>query len=423
MKHTKLNLLLALLITFTLSCKKEIQDTKESNDSTAQMIPSLNNLDEQERFAVTKAILLNETFKENTFGKTGSSYSLDSALYYLDVALNYEFGDIRTYRFVHDRFTYNLPLNEIPMTVDENTMNDWYDEISEFVETSYTSVNDARKKIYAVYIDKLENDENDYISISIVIGRNSYNSSDIEEISSTPFSLWLNKTGNGRFNYNGGGCGQWNDDNTPYDAQDYPGAKARGPVLDIQHGKTYGWDNGAAKELEIGLNSTVTYSRFFAGGGAFPAVTTGNKIIKINHKPVPNGNLLPWNYPISQNESISYSNHNPTQIFSYTTWSNTLSRQLPCLTYDMLNHYLNQSYAITLAKSNSITYTSGYAYDETWVVPEFRRQDIIQFPNIDQWRIQQDPLVWNGASYYEYFRHEYRIREAKYVSVADPNQQ
>jgi hypothetical protein len=423
MKHSKLNLLLALLITCTLSCKKEIQDNKESSESRNQSIPTLNNLDEQERFAVTKAIMLNESFKENSIGKTGSSYTLDSALYYLDVALNYEFGDIRTYRFVHDRFTYNLPLNEIPMTVDENTMNDWYDEISEFVESSYTSVNDARKKIYAVYIDKLESDENDYISISIVIGRNSYNSSDIEEIRSTPFSLWLNKTGNARFNYNGGGCGQWNDDGTPYDAQDYPGAKARGPVVDIQHGKTYGWDNGAAKQLEIGLNSTVTYTRFLAAGGSFPAVTTGNKIIKIGHNFKRSETMFPWDYPISQIQNIAYINHNPTQIFSFTTWSNTLSRQLPCLTYDMLNHYLNQSYAITLSKSNSITYTSGYTYDETWVIPEFRRQDIIQNPLPSQWRIQSNPLTWNNNDYYEYFRHEYTIREAKYVSVADPNQQ
>jgi hypothetical protein len=95
--------------------------------------------------------------------------------------------------------------------------------------------------------------------------------------------------------------------------------------------------------------------------------------------------------------------------------------QLPCINYTMLTHYATKAVPIVMYKINQTSFTQGFQYDEIWVNPEFKRQNILQFPNIEAWRLNGgQPLNWKGNNYYEYFRHEYILIELKYAAITDP---
>jgi hypothetical protein len=403
------------------SCRK---DTEAENISdSSKKVLTLYDLEEFERNSINRAISLNESFKTKSMSKSGGSYSLDSAIYYIDIALNYEYGNISTYRFVQDRFTYYLPEGELPAIVDDYTMTQWHSQINAFVLSSYNSINDNRKSIYAIYLDLIEEENSpNKILVTLVVGRNSYTESDVYPLTTVPIEIWQNKTGNYRFNYNGGLCSQlFNDNGTPYDAQDNPGAKARGPVWDM-HGMKYGWEDGGAKRLEEGINPSVTYLRYINSGNWLPTAPAGMKLIKIAHKDAPTDRMVPWNYPIPTTDPITFNNHNPTLIYSINNWSNNLSRQLPCINYNMLTHYATKGVPIVMSKISQTTFSQSFQYDEMWVQPEFKHQDILSFPNIEEWRLNEgQPLNWNSNNYYEYFRHEYILREFKYAAITDPS--
>jgi len=139
-----------------------------------------------------------------------------------------------------------------------------------------------------------------------------------------------------RYNYNGGYCGQNYGNNVDYYAPTDFGGPRVGVFEDDIPPFTHGFDYGGAKEFEVGINTLYEYRdpSPYNGWESYPRTFW----VDINDKPI-----YVWlDYEIlPENETNPFYGHNHAKIFSYKFWNTTLNSTLPCLTGNMLNHYLS----------------------------------------------------------------------------------
>lgn len=109
-------------------------------------------------------------------------------------------------------------------------------------------------------------------------------------------------------------------------------------------------------------------------------------------------------------------------MFSYNHWNINLYNNLPCLTGDMLNYYLNKADDIIHIEKSNASFTPGWNYHSMGVYDGFKTTNVPNPTPIILMDLNTGvPNSWNNNDYYEYFRHTYRIFESKIVIIDDPN--
>jgi hypothetical protein len=257
----------------------------------------------------------------------------------------------------------------------------------------------------------------------VTVGYKNYEIEDISDITEAYVTMWPNNLSY-RYNWNGGLCNANYADGTPYYA---PRDQAHGIFEDDVPPFVHGFPTGGSFEIERAINITHAWRQTM--GGTLPHYGQCKKAIKIVRRYGPSGSahikrVNPWDYPISnssQNPYFPNNNHNPTRIFSYFTWNNTLYGTMPCLTGAMMNHYLNEYLNIIDLEKTNLSYSQGWHFGEVAVYDGYKRYVVFPTdPNVDMDLNGGTPNVWGGTSYYEYFNHNIRIFEARTIVIDDP---
>jgi hypothetical protein len=353
----------------------------------------------------------------------GSTYSIDSGIYYLDVALNIQLADANSYTIEQDNFEKIIELNENQKDFNDIQMAEIFNNAIDYVDSVYNKINNAHKVINNISIKRLpiEDDQTQRkVSIVVVVGRTNLNNEVNGLYKTFPITYFASNMPSLRFTYNGGLCSQI------YYEHYWIGPHS-GQQVDI-HGNVLGYETGAARELEKAIN------KCYSANTVLPIMTgpsTSKVILMPEVDMVTNSTLQPWDYTLQSGSPNIYSSnkHNPTRIFSYNRWdlNETHSNINVCLTGDMMNYYLN--HAINIIDEAKMMYPLGAEY----VYKRMNVNAYFKIPNVPPSNSLERSYNWNGQmaipdtwgspinDYYTYYKHTYRLFKAIPAVVADPN--
>lgn len=425
-KHqTSKQLIILFLIGLTLnfSCKRVIEqemDNKVSikNDVKTQAI--LNVAEDLRKRFIAKRLM-----------KTGgNTYSIDSGIYYLDVALNIQKSDAHSYTVEQDNFEKVIELSENQTNFSEEQLSVIFNNTCDFTDSVFAIISASNKIVNNITVSRLPI-EDDYtqrkVSITIIIGRTTLNNEVYTLYKTTPIVFFNHNMPSLRYTYNGGLCSQL------YYEHYWMGPHV-GQQVDI-HGNVLGYQTGAAIELEKAIN------KCYATNSTLPTATgpSTSKVIfmpEVVMVPQPKVTLQPWEFTLTSGSTNTYaaSKHNPTRIFSFNDWDlNTIHANINvCLNGDMMNYYLN--HAIDVIDEAKVIYPLGtnpsgisYFYKRMHVnayFKSFSTPPSNMFERSYNWNgTTAIPNTWGTPStdYYTYYKHTYRLFKATPATVADPN--
>jgi hypothetical protein len=145
-KQQTINLLLALVLIGLLinpSCKRTTQDgvNNESGLKNSEKTEAvLKNAENLRRKMLVKKLMKSE----------GSTYSIDSGIYYLDVALNIQLADANSYTIEQDNFEKIIELNENQKDFNDIQMAEIFNNAIDYVDSVYNKINNAHKVINCI---------------------------------------------------------------------------------------------------------------------------------------------------------------------------------------------------------------------------------------------------------------------------------
>jgi hypothetical protein len=380
----------------------------------------------------TEAILnvaedLRKRFIAKRLLKTGgSTFSIDSGIYYLDVALNIQKADAHSYTVEQDNFEKVIELSENQTNFTEEQLSVIFNNTCDFTDSVFATISASNKIVNNITVSRLPI-EDDYtqrkVTITIIIGRTTLNNEVYTLYKTNPIVFFNHNMPSLRYTYNGGLCSQL------YYEHYWMGPHI-GQQVDI-HGNVLGYQTGAAIELEKAIN------KCYATNSTLPTAT-GPSTSKVIFMPevdmVTNTTLQPWEFTLTSGSTNTYgaSKHNPTRIFSFNDWDlNTIHANINvCLNGDMMNYYLN--HAIDIIDEAKVIYPLGtnYVYKEMYVNGIMKLSGSSPTTNILErsfnWNYSTSfatPHTWGSPSinYYTYFKHTYRLFKAQPVTVADPS--
>ncbi len=421
-KHqTSKQLIILVLIGLTLnfSCKRVIEQEMDNK-------VSIKNDEKTEAILITAENLRLKMLTQKLKKNGGNVYSIDSGIYYLDVALNIQKSDAHSYTVEQDNFEKVIELSETQTNFTEEQLGVIFNNTLNFTDSVFATLSSNNKIINNISVSRLPI-EDDYtqrkVYITIKIGRTILNNEVYNLYKTTPIIYFSHNMPSLRFNYNGGLCSQ------PYTDFFWTGPHG-GQQVDI-HGNVLGYQTGAAIELEKAINKSYSTKTTLP-------IATGPSTSKVILLPaidmVPNTTLQPWEFPLPSGSVNTYgvSKHNPTRIFSFNDWDlNTIySNVNVCLNGDMMNYYLN--HAIDIIDEAKVIYPLGtnYVYKEMYVNGIMKLSGSSPTTNILErsfnWNYSTSfatPHTWGSPSinYYTYFKHTYRLFKAQPVTVADPS--
>ncbi|MCU0443148.1 MAG: hypothetical protein MUE96_12180 [Bacteroidia bacterium] len=357
---------------------------------------------------------------------------MDSALFYVNTALNIEKGNADLYMIEQITFEKIFDFNANQLSLTEQDMNNLFDQMIAFVNAKLQSLeNNQDRGVVAIYLNKLPlNEFSTEMRLvgNVLFGNKTLNQQllNFYKAGGEPFQPYENY----RFNFNGGGCNQ-----QPYYSETDFGGSRVGQFDDV-HGVTRGYTTGGAKELEQRFNSNYIALKTPNGKNVLPYQPLGRKYIWQNIRQIipskpgnDQGRVFPWDVPIPTATSYTYqsSRHNPTRIFS--NWSLAIHGTMVCLNGGMLNYYNNQAVGVldNVLSSNTLTgrFFTMNIHSSRLSLPPAGVTDIEQQMSLNQKNSLgiKDPYFWgsNGVRYFEYFRHLYLPLQGNLVVVNDPS--